>query len=202
MSAPKTFTIKETKTEIKKLIKKSNPMIKKRLQALLIFKLNEVSGISKRLVSDEIGVNHNSVQTWRSLYIKGGIKMLMSHSNIGYKPSKINTEQEQALRKKLEDPFNGIVGFIELLDWFNTTFDTTINYKTFHGFVVRKFNAKIKVARKSHIKKDIQAVEAFKKTSNKSVEKSSPRKERISRKQISIVRMKVDLDCLPETEKD
>ena len=180
MSAPKTFTIKETETEIKKLIKKSNPMIKKRLQALLIFKLNEVSGISKRLVSDEIGVNHNSVQTWRSLYIKGGIKMLMSHSNIGYKPSKINTEQEQALRKKLEDPFNGIVGFIELLDWFNTTFDTTINYKTFHGFVVRKFNAKIKVARKSHIKKDIQAVEAFKKTSNKSVEKSSPRKERIS----------------------
>ena len=202
MSAPKTFTIKETETEIKKLIKKSNPMIKKRLQALLIFKLNEVSGISKRLVSDEIGVNHNSVQTWRSLYIKGGIKMLMSHSNIGYKPSKINTEQEQALRKKLEDPFNGIVGFIELLDWFNTTFDTTINYKTFHGFVVRKFNAKIKVARKSHIKKDIQAVEAFKKTSNKSVEKSSPRKERISRKQISIVRMKVDLDCLPEMEKD
>ncbi len=202
MSAPKTFTIKETETEIKKLIKKSNPMIKKRLQALLIFKLNEVSGISKRLVSDEIGVNHNSVQTWRSLYIKGGIKMLMSHSNIGYKPSKINTEQEEALRKKLEDPFNGIVGFIELLDWFNTTFDTTINYKTFHGFVVRKFNAKIKVARKSHIKKDIQAVEAFKKTSNKSVEKSSPRKERISRKQISIVRMKVDLDCLPETEKD
>jgi len=175
MSAPKTFTIKESEKEIKKHMKNSNTMIAKRLHALLIFKRNEDIGISKRLVADEIGVNHNSVQTWRSLYIKGGIKMLMSHSNIGYKPSKIKDEQEEALKEKLNDPYNGIVGFIELLDWFNNTFQTNINYKTFHGFVVRKFKAKIKVARKSHIKKDEQAVEALKKTSVKSVKKSSQR---------------------------
>jgi len=182
MSLPKTFRIKESANEIKKLMKDSNPMIAKRLHALLVFKRNEDIGISKRLVSDEIGVNHNSVQTWRSLYIEGGIKMLMSHSNTGYKPSKINEDQEQALKNQLENPHNGMVGFIELLDWFNKTFETNINYKTFHGFVVRKFNAKIKVARKSHIKKDAQAVEAFKKTSNKSVKKLSPKKERISKK--------------------
>lgn len=182
MSAPKKFEIKESESEIKRLIKNSNPMISKRLHALLVFKRNEDVGISKRLVSDEIGVNHNSVQTWRSLYIKGGIKMLISHSNIGYKPSKINDEQEQALKKQLENPHNGMVGFIELLDWFNKTFETTINYKTFHGFVVRKFNAKIKVARKSHIKKDIQAVEAFKKTSGKSVKKSFPKRGSNSKK--------------------
>ena len=103
--------------------------------------------------------------------------MLMSHSNIGYKPSKITYEQEQALKEKLNDPHNGIVGFIELLDWFDKTFQTNINYKTFHGFVVRKFKAKIKVARKSHIKKDEQAVEAFKKTSVKSVKKLSLKKQ-------------------------
>jgi transposase len=182
MSLPKTFRIKESANEIKKLMKDSSPMIAKRLHALLVFKRNEDIGISKRLVSDEIGVNHNSVQTWRSLYIEGGIKMLMSHSNIGYKPSKINEDQEQALKKQLENPHNGMVGFIELLDWFNKTFETSINYKTFHGFVVRKFNAKIKVARKSHINKDAQAVEAFKKTSNKSVKKLSAKKGRILKK--------------------
>jgi transposase len=177
MSSPKTFIIKESESEIKKLMKNSNTMIAKRLHALLIFKRNQGSGISKRLVADEIGVNHNSIQTWRSIYIKGGIKMLMSHSNTGYKPSKINDEQEQALKEKLNNPHNGIVGFIELLDWFDKTFQTNINYKTFHGFVVRKFNAKIKVARKSHIKKDVEAVEALKKTSVKSVKKSSQRKK-------------------------
>jgi transposase len=182
MSSPKVFIIKESESAIKKLMKNSNPMIAKRLHALLIFKRNEDVGISKRLVSDEIGVNHNSVQTWRSLYIKGGIKMLMSHSNFGYKPSKINGDQEQALKEQLENPHNGMVGFIELLDWFNKTFETSINYKTFHGFVVRKFKAKIKVARKSHIKKDMQAAEGFKKTSNRSVKKSSLKKGRVSRK--------------------
>jgi transposase len=172
MSAPKTFVIKEKEEEIKKLMKSSTPMIGKRLHALLIFKRHEDVGISKRHVAEEIGVNHNSIQIWRTLYIKGGLQLLMLHSNIGYKPSKINKEQEQALCNQLENPNNGMVGFIELLDWFNNTFQTDINYRTFHGFVVRKFKAKIKVARKSHIKKDTQAVEDFKKTSVESVKNS------------------------------
>ena len=182
MSAPKTFTIKESENELKKLIKNSHPMIAKRLHALLVFKRNEDTGVSKRLVADQIGVNHNSIQTWRSVYIKGGIKLLMSHSNIGYKPSKINKEQEQALSRQLNNPNNGMVGFIELLDWYNNAFKTDINYKTFHGFVVRKFKAKIKVARKTHIKKDAQAVEAFKKTLSKSVRKLSSKKGKVSKK--------------------
>jgi transposase len=165
MSAPKIFVIKESEIEIKKLLKKSSPMIAKRLQALYIFKQHETTGISKREVADAIGVNHNSIQTWRSNYIKEGINGLISHSNIGYKPSIINKEQEKALHEQLHNPVNGFVGFIELLEWFNKEFNTNINYKTFHGFVVRKFNAKIKVARKSHVNKDEQAVESFKKTS-------------------------------------
>ena len=182
MSDPKTFKIKETEAELKKLIKSSNPMIAKRLKALLVFKKNEANGISKRLVAEEIGVNHNSIQTWRSSYIEGGIKMLITHSNTGYKPSKITNEQEQALRVQLNNSHNGIVGFIELLHWFNTKYQTSINYKTFHGFVVRKFNAKIKIARKTHINKDAKAVEEFKKTSIKSAKKSSLKKAKSIKK--------------------
>src|ERR1017187_5746625 len=103
MSTPKTFKIKESESELKKLMKTSTPMIAKRLHALLIFRSNEREGISKRHVADQIGVNHNSVQTWRSAYIKGGIKLVMSHSNLGYKPSKINKKQEQALKKQLNN---------------------------------------------------------------------------------------------------
>ena len=182
MSAPKTFKIRQSESELKKIMKNSHPMIAKRVQAILIFKRNEDSGISKRLVAEEIGVNHNSVQTWRTLYIKGGIKLLMSHSKIGYKPSKITDEQELALKEQLSNPLNGIAGFIELLDWFNKSFKTELNYKTFHGFVVRKYKAKIKVARKSHIKKDVQAVETFKKTSNSSAKTLSLKKLKATKK--------------------
>ena len=175
MSSPTIFRIKESESQIKKLIKTSVPMIGKRLHALLVFKRHESSGISKREVADEIGVNHNSVQTWRALYMEGGIKALMTHSNIGHKPSKINTQQEKALKMKLGDESNGIVGFNELLYWFDKKFKTKINYKTFHGFVVRKFKAKIKVARKSHVKKDPAAARAFKKTSKRHAKKLFPK---------------------------
>jgi transposase len=182
MSAPKTFKIKQSEGELKKLIKNSVPMIAKRLHALLIFKRNEDVGISKRLVAEEIGVDHNSVQTWRTLYIKGGIKLLMAHAKTGYKPSKITDEQELALKEQLNNPVNGMAGFVELLDWFNKNFKTELNYKTFHGFVVRKYKAKIKVARKSHIKKDVEAGETFKKTSSSSVKTLSLKRQKGTKK--------------------
>lgn len=173
MAAPKLFTIKESEKEIKGLIKSSTPLISKRFQALLVFKKHEKTGISKREVADKTGISHNSIQTWRSAYISGGAKGLKQHFNIGYKPSLIVGDQEVALKQKVNDPSNGIVGFVELLDWFNSTFNTDIKYKTFHGLVVRKYNAKIKVARKVHVKKDMATVETFKKTSIRSAKKLS-----------------------------
>jgi len=177
MSRPKVFEIKESEKEIKAIMKKSSPMIAKRLHSLLIFKKNEKNGISRRDVAEEIGVDPNSVQAWRQLYIEGGIKALLSHNKVGYKKSIITDEQEKVLKEQLDKPDNGFVGFVELLNWFNNQFGTDINYKTFHGFVVRKYQAKIKTARKSHVKKDAVLVEDFKKTSHKSVIKSSTKKK-------------------------
>jgi transposase len=182
MSDPKTFKIKESNSEIKKLIKSSHPMIAKRLQALLVFKQHEEAGISKRQVADYIGVDHNSIQTWRNLYIDGGIEKLTSHSKTGFKPSLITAEQEKAIEEQMHKPDNGFVGFIELLEWFNEKFETDVNYKTFHGFVVRKFEAKIKTARKVHVKKDQGAVDTFKKTSVRNVKKSSKTKVKGTKK--------------------
>jgi len=182
MSDPKTFTIKESISEIKKLMKNSHPMITKRLHALLVFKQHEETGISKREVAQSIGVNHNSVQAWRNLYIAGGLKKLMSHGKTGFKPSLITAEQEKAIKDQMHKPDNGFVGFIELLAWFNEKFNTHVNYKTFHGFVVRKFNAKIKVARKVHVKKVPEAVEAFKKISVRNVKESSKVKQKDTQK--------------------
>ena len=71
----------------------------------------------------------------------------------------ITGEQELIIKEQLNNPSNGFVGFTEFLQWFNESQDTNIKYKTFYAFLVRKFNAKVKVARKSHVKKDPQAVE-------------------------------------------
>src|SRR4051812_34772512 len=106
MSDPKTFVIKESVSEIKKLMKASHPMIAKRLHALLEFKEHQETGISKREVAQRIGVNHNSIQSWRSSYIAGGIEKLMSHSKTGFKPSVITPDQEKALSDQMHKADN------------------------------------------------------------------------------------------------
>lgn len=177
MSNSKVFPIKESVAEIKKLQRKSTAIISRRLNALLVFKRYEATGISKLMASKETGSNQNSVQKWRTLYINGGIDALMKHQNIGYKPSIINAEQEAELKNILHNPENGFVGYIELQAWFNDTYKMDIEYNTFRNFIVRKFKSKIKVARKYHVKKDLEAVDTFKKTSIKSAKKSSKKKE-------------------------
>jgi len=171
MSYSKIFPINESVADIKKLQLKSTPIISKRLNALLVFKRYEATGISKLMASNETGSNQNSIQAWRSLYINGGIVALMSHKNKGYKPSKINTEQEAELKKILHNPENGFVSYIELQSWFNEKYGMDIEYNTFRGFIARKFKSKVKVARKYHEKKDPEAVDTFKKTTIKSTKK-------------------------------
>jgi transposase len=182
MSAPKVFPIKESVSELKKLRKKSIPMIAKRIDALLILKANEVVGISKRSVAEILRVDQNSIQTWRSLYIEGGIEKLTYHAKLGFRPSVFTEEQQEAMRLQMHKVDNGFVGFVEFLDWFNSTFNTNVNYKTFHGFVVRKFKAKIKTARKVHVKKNAEAAENFKKNSPAYVKKSTVKKVKSMKK--------------------
>lgn len=156
-------------------------MVAKRVYALLIFKQNVLTGISKREVAQIIGVNHNSIQAWRNLYIDGGLELLTKHSKTGYKPSIITLEQEQALKEQMYNLENGFVGFVELLAWFDEKFGTQTNYNTFKGYVVRKFKAKIKTARKVHVNKDQEKADNFKKTSTNNAKVSSTKKAKSSK---------------------
>ncbi len=72
---------------------------------------------------------------------------------------------------KLKDPKNGIRGYTELLEWVRKELFKDMKYITLVKYTQRHFGSKIKVARKSHVKKDEEAVAAFKKTSVKNVRK-------------------------------
>ena len=164
MARPKIFKIRESKAEITRLIGERGPAVTKRLMALRTFKEHEATGISRYRVSGILGVDKNSVDTWRNTYIEGGIDALLRHGFKGNRPSDLAGYHE-VLRAKLEEPDNGIQGFGELLDWFNRENGTDIPYTTLNSYVKRHFGASVKAARKSHIKKDMGKVDAFKKTS-------------------------------------
>lgn len=171
MAHAKILLIKETEKEIKNLLKQSIPFIGQRLRVLLILKQNEKKGISRREVAKLAGVDPNSVQNWRTLYLANGIDGLMKHQKTGFKPSVFNATEHNMLETKLNNPKNGLQGYVELKDWIEKESGKTFNYNTLLYYCIRNFKSSVKVARKSHIKKDENQGVVFKKTSDKTAKK-------------------------------
>lgn len=171
MAKPIQLTVKESIKELKALQRGQGELLSKRIRVLIELKKHENTGISKRDLSAITGINHNSITKWRKMYLAGGISSLLVHGRIGFKKSIINEAEHKAMEKKLKDPKNGIRGYVELVDWLNTKFNKDFKYITVLKYATRHFGSKIKVARKSHVKKDKELVEAFKKSSVKSSKK-------------------------------
>lgn len=165
MSSPKKVVVKESMAELKRLMKSSHPMIVTRLRVLTEIKRAGAAGISKRDLAARTGVDPNSAHTWRRLYEQGGIDAVCARKMADGRPPVLDARQHQAVKEKLEDPRNGVRGYTELRYWVATDLGNDVKYNTLLKYCVRNFGSKVKVARKSHVKKDQGKVAAFKKTS-------------------------------------
>ena len=168
MSKAKQLVIKESVQELKQLLNNQSITIASRLRMLITLKNNEGESLSKRKLGKLLGVSSSSIQIWRKLYEQGGLSLLLEDKRIGFKPSIINKEEHEKIKEKLNNPTNGLRGYVELQDWISQEFGKSIKYNTLLKYCGKHFGSKSKVARKSHVKKDPQAVEDLKKTSDKS----------------------------------
>ena len=163
MAFPKEVTVKENIKELKRLQKTSKPLFVPRLRMLQVIKEND-RPLSKTTLSKLVGVSHNSIQKWRRMYLEGGLEGLLVHKTTASAPFMFTKEEREKIYKKLSDPKGGIRGYKELLFWVEEELGKTVKYNSLMVFCRNQFGTKIKVARKSHIKKDHKAVETFKKT--------------------------------------
>ncbi len=161
MAHPLRLTIKERLPQLKGVLRKQPQHLRSRLQMLILMK--EGKALSKRELADALGVNHNSVQTWRTAYKKGGLTALLKFERGGFKPSVIPPNVHRAIEKRLKNPVEAFTGFEQLRRWIEEHYLPAIHYQTVNKYVKRHFGAKLKIARKSHIQKDEQAVKEFKK---------------------------------------
>jgi transposase len=171
MSNAKIIHIKESSRELKQLQKNQPLTILKRLNMLIELKKNGSNGLSKRQLAKLIGVDPNSIQKWRTIYINEGINGIVSHGRVGFKPSLITKEEHKKIEQKLNQTKNALRGYKELMQWIKDEFGKEIKYTTVVEYSKRHFGSKIKVARKSHVLKDEAAMATFKKTSVKSFKK-------------------------------
>ena len=142
--------VKETAAELKQLQKKTSS--KAKMLAMLLL-LKQEPQLTKLSLSLQLGVSDKSIQTWRSNYLKGGIALMLSDNRGGYKKAAITPKVNKALSDRLNNPKQGFRSFIEVQQWLVTEFGIEMEYHAVNKYVKRKFGARLKVSRKSHVLK-------------------------------------------------
>ena len=143
--------ITESVEELKTLLKKSkNTTEKDRVQMLYLLKSGTVKNRTE--VADSIGKSTKTIGQWLSKYEEGGIDKLLQRRYAPGRQPYMTPSQLETLLAKLNDP-DGFRSYVEIHQYVKETFEVAIGYKAIYALVHDKWGAKLKVPRKSHIKK-------------------------------------------------
>ena len=151
MAAPLTFKIKQSVSELKNLMMHQPEHLRNRVLMLLVCRLSK-QDLSKNSLAEIIGVNSNSIQNWRKMYVEGGINKLLEFNRGGYKPSVINATVHRAIEKKLKSATKSLHSYAELRLWIDERFIPGINYHTVNKYIKRKFSSAIWINKHAHRK--------------------------------------------------
>lgn len=158
------ITVKESLETLKIRYKKtSNSKLKLRIKCLIYTKENTFK--TQTIIATHLGVDYSSLKRWLKQYNEEGLESYLNIKSGGNKPSIISTEIHKKLSDKLTDSTNPLKGYWEAQQWVKDNFGLEIKYNTLRTYLIRHFKCKIKAPRKSHYKKNDQAIEAFFKTS-------------------------------------
>lgn len=157
----KDISVSETAVELRQLQRK-HPSRFKSLQMLLLIK--QQGNMSKYKLADLLGSSHSSVGLWRSTYLQEGVAGLLKEARGGKKLAAITKVAHDKLSDRLNNPKGGFRSFVEIQQWLSDEFGIVMEYHAVNKYVKRKFGARLKVSRKSHVLKTPADEAVFKKT--------------------------------------
>ena len=143
--------IHETPEELKQLLTAEQDAQKhQRLQALYLLQTQQAR--TRRQVAHLLGVNRDTVGRWLDAYARGGVVQMLTIAKAPGKPARLSAAMLQGLRERLAQP-QGFASYKAIWEWLGQEYGVPLAYKTVHKFVRYTLRAKLKVPRKSHIKK-------------------------------------------------
>lgn len=151
--------VKESISDLKALYSKAPIHLRPRYKMLLLILGGKTS--SHELAA-KTGVSRNSIASWKRSYSEGGIDQLISDMRGGDFKSNISVDEKKKIERKLSDPKKAFTSFTEAQAWLKEELGIDKNYHAVNKYLKRNFGAKLKVGRKSHVKKDEAAVAVFK----------------------------------------
>ncbi len=160
MPARVPITIIESEADLKTQVSRSSDYLRPRIR-MLIFMLQGIENVNE--LAAKTGTSTTTILIYKNKYKAGGLAALLSDARGGDKRSGLSDEQKQQIEAKLRDPQNGLRSFSEAQAWMKEVLGIEKNYQTINKYLKRNFGMKLKVGRKSHVKKDDAAEAVFKK---------------------------------------
>lgn len=157
------FEVKEEAEELRKLLKGSKDALQHaRLQALYLYKTGQCR--YRKDIAEKIGYGRNAVGRWLQVYERKGLSAMLSTGASG-NPRRVGIPAEvmAALQERLQDPYQGFTSYKEVQQWLAEQHHVYLSYGWIYDIVHDKLQARLKVPRKSNVKKDKSKEERFKK---------------------------------------
>lgn len=161
---PKKISILVTEelVSLEKLYSKTlEPLKKDRIKTLIYIKNNKYSYVKD--IANKLGRQDKTVGIWVQRYKGGGMEALLEVKSGGNNTRTISNKMVSAIAEKLDDPNTSITSYVELKLTLEEELGEFIEYGALYTHCKRKHKSKLKVARKSHYKKDPTAEAVFKK---------------------------------------
>ncbi len=133
---------------------------KERLQVLYWLKQENAPSIVA--LAKALGKHRNTLQTWLSMYRKGGVEAMLA---IKVSPGGVRVIPqwaEDTVAKRLKES-HGFQSYGEVQQWLSETLRIEAEYHAVYQMTRDRLKAKLKVARPQHCKQDIEKRSAFKK---------------------------------------
>lgn len=163
MARPKVTTVKESIEELKKYRSQvTSYRSSKKLDFLLLF--CEFPDTSVLEASKRLQIGTSTITRWFHHYKESGLESFLA-SFTRKRTSKIITPAiHEALESKLRNPKASFSGYKDAQQWVEQEFGVQIHYLALWRYMTNKLESKLKVPRKSNIKKDKEAEAEFFKT--------------------------------------
>lgn len=155
--------VQESLPELQKmLVKRKSLKEEKRVRCLMAVQSAKFE--TRQELADNLGIHIRTLERWLNSYKSGGIGEMLTDKPKNKQSKIISQEIHLGLEKRVNDPHNPFLGYWDAQDWVKKEYGVEIKYQRIREYLIQHFQTKTKSPRKSHIKKDKQAEEAFLKT--------------------------------------
>ncbi len=163
MGKKKELIVTESASELKLLRKKQTSLaLEKRVIWLLQFKLKK--DLLREKTASKVNISLRTQERWIKEYMNEGIEVFITSNKNNHKSNIITPELHLALKERMNSSESPLLGYWDAVNWIKEEFGIEIKYHWLRKYLISHFKTKLKSPRKSHYKKDKQAIEAFLKT--------------------------------------